>query len=163
MQPDDGRVVSNFIVQALSNNDLTIYGRGEQTRSFCFVEDLVDGIIRLMGSPSDVTGPINLGNPEECRIADLAEIIIELTASKSKIAYKPLPVGDPRQRRPDISAARETLGWEPKIGLMEGLKRTIAAFDDLLRIRAPVDLRRLISRPAPSRPRPKDSPKLMRG
>lgn len=130
MQPDDGRVVSNFIVQALGNADITIYGTGEQTRSFCYVDDTVDGLVRLMASGQ--TGPINIGNPVEMTMRDLADVVIELTGSRSRTVYRPLPADDPRQRRPDISLARASLGWEPKTNLRDGLARTIAYFDELL-------------------------------
>lgn len=133
MQLNDGRVVSNFIVQALTGRAITIYGDGKQTRSFCYVDDLVDGFVRLMETGSDITGPINLGNPVESTMLELAETVIELTASKSSIEFKPLPADDPRQRQPDISRARETLGWHPSVELRDGLRRTIAYFDGLLR------------------------------
>ena len=128
MLPDDGRVVSNFIVQALQGNDITIYGDGSQTRSFCYVDDLVDGLIRLMESEEDVTGPINLGNPGEFSIKELAEKVVAMTGSDSKIVYEPLPQDDPTQRQPDITQAMEKLDWEPKIALDEGLPRTIEYF-----------------------------------
>lgn len=128
MQPDDGRVVSNFIIQALSNNDITIYGDGLQTRSFCFVSDLVDGIVRMMDSPKGFTGPVNLGNPTEFTMLELAETILKLTQSKSKIVFKPLPSDDPRQRKPDISLAKQNLGWQPSVNLEEGLEKTIRYF-----------------------------------
>ena len=128
MHPNDGRVVSNFIVQALKGEDITLYGDGQQTRSFCYVSDLVDGLIRLMNSEDGVTGPVNLGNPGEFTIRQLAETVIELTGSKSQIVNKPLPSDDPRQRQPDITRARETLGWEPTIPLAEGLRPTIEYF-----------------------------------
>lgn len=133
MQANDGRVVSNFIVQALSGRPITIYGDGKQTRSFCYVDDLIDGLMRLMGTGDEITGPINLGNPNEFTMIGLAEIIIELTASKSLIEFKPLPTDDPRQRQPDIGRARDTLRWSPSVPLREGLTKTIAYFDDLLR------------------------------
>jgi UDP-glucuronate decarboxylase len=133
MHPNDGRVVSNFIIQALKSEPITIYGEGSQTRSFCYVDDLVDGFIRLMNTPDDFTGPVNLGNPGEFTILELATKVIELTGSKSTLIHKPLPIDDPRQRRPDISLAKEKLGWEPKIPLQEGLVKAIAYFDDLLR------------------------------
>ncbi|QXP88104.1 UDP-glucuronic acid decarboxylase family protein [Methylococcus capsulatus] len=133
MHPNDGRVVSNFVVQALKGQPITLYGDGEQTRSFCYVSDLIDGFIRLMDSPDDFTGPVNLGNPGEFTIRQLAEKIIAMTGSSSKLVYQPLPVDDPRQRRPDIGLAKEKLGWEPRIPLEEGLVHTIAYFDDLLR------------------------------
>ena len=129
MHPNDGRVVSNFIVQALRGEDITLYGDGQQTRSFCFVSDLVEGLIRLMNSDDEVTGPINLGNPGEFTMRQLAETVLELTGSKSKIVNRPLPSDDPRQRQPDISRAREILGWEPGIPLAEGLKPTIEYFE----------------------------------
>ncbi len=132
MNPDDGRVVSNFIVQALKNKPITIYGEGRQTRSFCYVDDLIDGILRLMESPEDVLGPINLGNPEEFTIRELAEIVIEMTGSRSKIEYHDMPVDDPQQRQPDISKAKELLGWQPGIALRDGLTRTIAYFEERL-------------------------------
>ncbi len=132
MHPNDGRVVSNFIVQALKGQAITIYGDGQQSRSFCFVDDLVDGLMRLMNSDPNITGPINLGNPVEFTIRELAEQVIKLTGSTSKIDKKPLPVDDPRQRQPDISKAREHLGWEPTVELNEGLQRTIAYFEERL-------------------------------
>ncbi|MBF0370822.1 MAG: SDR family oxidoreductase [Magnetococcales bacterium] len=132
MHPDDGRVVSNFIIQALQNQDITIYGDGTQTRSFCYMDDLIDGFVRLMDSPEEVTGPINLGNPREFTIRELAMKVIELTGSQSKLVEKPLPSDDPQQRRPDITQAKEKLGWEPKIPLEEGLKSTIAFFEKVL-------------------------------
>ena len=132
MHVNDGRVVSNFIIQALRGRPLTIFGDGTQTRSFCYVDDLNDGLIRLMQSPDEVTGPINLGKPDEFQVLELAQKVIELTRSSSEIVFKPLPVDDPRQRRPDISLAREILGWEPKIKLEEGLKKTIAYFENVL-------------------------------
>ncbi|WEX75754.1 SDR family oxidoreductase [Sinorhizobium numidicum] len=132
MRPDDGRVVSNFIVQALKGDDITIYGDGSQTRSFCFVNDLVDGFVRLMASAPSVTGPVNLGNPDEFSIGELAEQVIGLTGSRSKIVYRPLPTDDPRQRRPDITLATRELGWRPNVSLSEGLKETIRYFDGLL-------------------------------
>jgi UDP-glucuronate decarboxylase len=132
MHPNDGRVVSNFIVQALKNKPLTLFGDGSQTRSFCYVEDLVDGLIRLMDSGDDLTGPVNLGNPAEFTIRQLAEKIIALTGSRSKIELRPLPTDDPRQRQPDISLARSVLKWAPKIEVDDGLKKTIAYFDAML-------------------------------
>lgn len=128
MQPDDGRVVSNFIIQALRNDDITIYGDGQQTRSFCFVSDLVDGIVRMMDSPTGFTGPINLGNPIEFTMLELAESILNLTGSSSKLVFKTLPSDDPRQRKPDISLAKQNLGWQPLVNLEEGLKETIRYF-----------------------------------
>ena len=133
MHPNDGRVVSNFIVQALKNEPITVYGDGTQTRSFCYVDDMVDGIIKTMNSPDDFTGPVNLGNPEEYRIIDLAEKIIHLIGSKSKIVFKPLPQDDPKRRRPDITLARKKLGWEPRTPVEEGLKKTIEYFEKLLK------------------------------
>lgn len=132
MHPSDGRVVSNFIMQALRGEAITLYGRGEQTRSFCYVDDLINGFQRLMDSPDEITGPINLGNPVEFTIRELAEKVVALTGSKSKLEFRPLPADDPRQRQPDITLARNTLGWEPTIPLEDGLKKTIAYFDDLL-------------------------------
>jgi UDP-glucuronate decarboxylase len=128
MLPDDGRVVSNFIVQALQGRDITIYGDGSQTRSFCYVDDLVEGLIRLMESEPEVTGPINLGNPGEFSIRKLAEKVVALTGSGSKIVYEPLPQDDPTQRQPDITKAREILGWQPKVALDEGLQHTVEFF-----------------------------------
>ena len=128
MHPRDGRVVSNFITQALVGEDLTIYGEGSQTRSFCYVDDLIDGFLRLMEQPSGMTGPVNLGNPHEFTMLELAEKVLKLTGAKVKVVHQPLPSDDPRQRRPDISLAREKLGWEPKIELAEGLAHTIAYF-----------------------------------
>ncbi|MGE5465546.1 MAG: UDP-glucuronic acid decarboxylase family protein [Methanocella sp.] len=133
MHPNDGRVVSNFIVQALNNEPITVYGDGSQTRSFCYVDDMVEGIVRLMETPEDVTGPMNLGNPHELGITDLAKTIIELCGSSSRIAYKPLPVNDPVQRKPDVTLARRHIRWNPQIDLEQGLRQTIAYFDELLR------------------------------
>ena len=132
MRADDGRVVSNFIVQALKGEPITIYGTGMQTRSFCYVDDLIDGFVRLMNSPADVVGPINLGRPDEFTIAELAELVIEMTGSASKIIQMPLPTDDPQQRKPDITEATDKLGWEPKTPLKAGLQHTIAYFDRLL-------------------------------
>ncbi len=132
MRPDDGRVVSNFIVQALKGDDITIYGDGSQTRSFCFVDDLIDGFLCLMASPASFTGPVNLGNPCEFAIGELAEQVIELTGSRSRIVNHPLPTDDPRQRCPNISLAMRELGWQPRVTLFEGLGRTIRHFDGLL-------------------------------
>ena len=131
MHPDDGRVVSNFIMQALNGTDITIYGDGSQTRSFCYVDDLLDGMIKLMNSPTDFTGPVNIGNPGEFTIKELAEKVVELTGSKSKIIYQPLPQDDPQRRRPDISLAKKELGWEPTVKLETGLKKTIEYFSSL--------------------------------
>lgn len=136
MHPNDGRVVSNFIVQALKGEDITLYGDGQQTRSFCYVDDLVDGLIRLMESPDGVTGPINLGNPGEFTIKELAENVIDLTGSKSAMVNRPLPEDDPRQRQPDITRAKTHLDWQPKIALRDGLTKTIAYFDELLKQQA---------------------------
>jgi len=131
MHPNDGRVVSNFIIQALKGEDITIYGDGSQSRSFCYVDELIDGFIRLMAS-DDFTGPVNLGNPVEFTIKELAEKVIEMTGSKSKLTLNPLPQDDPKQRQPDISLAKKELNWEPKIKLEEGLKKTISYFDKLI-------------------------------
>ncbi len=136
MHPQDGRVVSNFIVQALQGEPLTIYGDGSQTRSFCYADDLVQGFLRLLDSSDEVTGPINLGNPGEFTIRQLAELVLEMTGSRSRLEFRPLPQDDPTQRRPDISKARELLGWQPTIPLRQGLEKTIAYFDQLL-ARAP--------------------------
>ena len=133
MHQNDGRVVSNFVIQALQGNPITIFGEGLQTRSFCYVDDMVDALIRLMQSPATCTGPMNLGNPEECTILDLAQLIIRLTGSKSKIVKMGLPQDDPERRKPDISFAKSTLAWIPKVPLEEGMTRTIAYFEDLLR------------------------------
>tara|TARA_Y100000052_G_scaffold27593_1_gene37097 strand:- start:4373 stop:5356 length:984 start_codon:yes stop_codon:yes gene_type:complete len=132
MHPNDGRVVSNFIIQALRGEDITIFGSGNQTRSFCYVDDLIDAFMALMETGDDVQGPMNIGNPNEFTIRELANIVIEMTGSKSKIIMKPLPQDDPQQRQPDISYARDALGWEPKVQLRDGLKKTIAYFDNLL-------------------------------
>ena len=132
MYKNDGRVVSNFIVQALQGEDITIFGDGSQTRSFCYVDDLIDGMIRMMNSRDDFVGPVNLGNPGEFTMKQLAEKVIELTSSKSRLIYLPLPQDDPRQRKPVIDLAQEELGWEPRIALEEGLRRTIAYFRDTL-------------------------------
>ena len=132
MHPNDGRVVSNFIVQALLGRDITIFGDGSQTRSFCYVDDLIDGLIRLMASPESVTGPINIGNPTEFSILALANTVIEMMGSRSKIVHRSLPEDDPRQRRPDISQARELLSWKPVTALKDGLTRTIAYFEKLI-------------------------------
>jgi len=132
MHLNDGRVVSSFIVQALRNQDITGFGSGQQTRSFCYVSDILDGFVRLMNSSGEVTGPINIGNPVEFSIIDLATMVIELTGSRSKIVHKQLPPDDPRQRKPDISIARQALGWEPRIGLLDGLGKTITYFEDRL-------------------------------
>ncbi len=138
MAVNDGRVVSNFIVAALQNKPITIYGTGAQTRSFCYVDDLVEGFLRLMNAPDNVTGPINLGNPEEFTVRDFAELVIRLTNSRSQIVYLPLPTDDPRQRRPDIGRAAEILDWRPTISVEAGVLRTIGYFDTLLRTPAVV-------------------------
>ena len=130
MHPRDGRVVSNFITQALAGEDLTIYGDGSQTRSFCYVDDLIDGFLLLMASARDVTGPVNLGNPVEFTILELADHVLKLTASRARVVHMPLPADDPKQRRPDITLARERLGWEPKVPLAAGLKHTVGYFRD---------------------------------
>ena len=130
--PRDGRVVSSFIVQALTGQDITVFGQGQQTRSFCYVDDLIDGFIRLMNSPRDMIGPVNLGNPGEFTILELAELVIRLTGSQSRIVHRPLPEDDPRQRRPDITLARERLDWRPSVSLEEGLQRTIPYFEQLI-------------------------------
>ena len=135
MQPDDGRVVSNFILQALQNEPITIYGDGSQTRSFCYVDDLIEAMLRMMFSPEEFAGPVNLGNPGEFTILELAKKILRLTASKSVIEHRPLPSNDPRQRRPDISLAKARLGWAPRVPLDQGLPPTIAYFQNLLRTR----------------------------
>jgi len=132
MLPDDGRVVSNFIVQALRGQDITIYGDGTQTRSFCYIDDLVDGLLKLMDSPPEITGPVNLGNPVEFTMRELAEVTLKLTGSRSKLVFLPLPQDDPRQRQPDISLARSSLAWAPTVPLEEGLKQTIAYFRSVL-------------------------------
>ncbi|MBW1613735.1 MAG: SDR family oxidoreductase [Deltaproteobacteria bacterium] len=133
MHLNDGRVISNFITQALQGKPISIYGDGSQSRSFCYVDDLIQGLIGFMITPDEMTGPINLGNPSELTILELGEKVIELTNSKSEIRFEPLPEDDPRQRQPDITLARQTLGWEPKVQLEEGLKKTIAYFEELLR------------------------------
>ena len=132
MQPDDGRVISNFIVQSLKNKDITIYGNGKQTRSFCYIDDLTDGIIKMMDSNEKFIGPVNLGNPKELTILDLANKIIRLTNSKSKIIYQTLPENDPKQRQPNINLAKKELNWTPRIELDEGLKKTISYFKRIL-------------------------------
>ncbi|PLX39864.1 MAG: NAD-dependent dehydratase [Deltaproteobacteria bacterium] len=133
MQVNDGRVVSNFIVQALKGEDITIYGDGSQTRSFCYVDDLIEGLVGLMNTPHETTGPINLGNPNEFTIKELAEAIIELTGTRSELVFMPLPSDDPRQRQPDISLAKRELGWEPKVQLRQGLVKTVEYFDSILK------------------------------
>jgi UDP-glucuronate decarboxylase len=134
MHPNDGRVVSNFIVQALRGDDLTIYGDGHQTRSFCYVDDLVEAMIRAMNTADDFTGPVNIGNPNEFTIKELAEKVLRLTKSSSKLVSNPLPADDPQQRRPDISLAQKTFGWQPTVQLEDGLRRTIAYFRDVCRV-----------------------------
>jgi UDP-glucuronate decarboxylase len=133
MHPRDGRVVSNFIAQALKDEPITIFGDGSQTRSFCYVEDMVDALMRLMRTSPEVTGPINLGNPSECSVLELAQRIIELTGSRSRLVFGALPADDPRQRKPDISEAIKTLNWTPRVGLEEGLRKTVSYFDEFLR------------------------------
>jgi UDP-glucuronate decarboxylase len=175
MHVNDGRVVSNFIVQALLGEPITLYGDGLQTRSFCYVSDLVAGLMRLMDSPADCTGPINLGNPSEMTIRELAEAVVKLSGSKSKIVYQPLPQDDPRQRRPDIGLAKKRLKWQPTVGLREGLEKTIAYFDGIL-ARGPIAVAQLVAAaesprrkgrarkpyraPAPVRGRPKSATRL---
>lgn len=132
MHPNDGRVVSNFIVQALTNQPITIYGDGSQTRSFCFVDDLIAGLTSLMESGPEITGPVNLGNPHEFTISELAGLVVEMTGSKTRVINKPLPTDDPKQRQPDITCAKEILGWTPRVELREGLARTIQYFEDLI-------------------------------
>jgi UDP-glucuronate decarboxylase len=138
MHPNDGRVVSNFIVQALQDAPITLYGEGTQTRAFCYVDDLIEGFVKLMGADDDITGPLNLGNPIEISIAELADIIVELTGSRSPIVRRPLPVDDPVQRCPDIAQATALLKWQPKTPLKEGLAQTIAYFDNLLAKRSEI-------------------------
>ncbi|MGD9814725.1 MAG: UDP-glucuronic acid decarboxylase family protein [Hyphomonadaceae bacterium] len=133
MHPNDGRVVSNFIVQALKGEDITLYGDGEQTRSFCYVDDLIDAFLAFMAKDGDLPGPYNFGNPNEFTIKQLAEHVIDLTGAKSKLVYRPLPSDDPKQRQPDIAKAKETFGWQPKVQLREGLTKTIAYFDGLMK------------------------------
>lgn len=133
MHPNDGRVVSNFIVQALKHEPITVYGDGSQTRSFCYVDDLVDGMVKLMNSKDSITGPVNMGNPNEFTIIELAELAKELTNSRSEIIRKPLPSDDPQQRKPDISQAKKVLNWQPKVELRQGLEKTISYFDELLK------------------------------
>ncbi len=134
MHPNDGRVVSNFIVQALLGRDITVYGDGMQTRAFCYVDDLIDGLMRLMKSKDETTGPINIGNPAEFTMLELASAVIDISGSRSKVVHRPLPPDDPRQRRPDISKAHDMLGWTPRIPLKEGLQKTIAYFEELLKV-----------------------------
>src|SRR5262249_34450401 len=132
MHPNDGRVVSNFIVQALLGRDITVYGDGTQTRSFCYVDDLIDGLMKLMATPDSITGPINIGNPNEFSIMQLATKVIEITGARSRVVNKPLPENDPRQRQPDITRAKQVLSWQPRTQLDEGLRKTIAYFEKLL-------------------------------
>jgi len=132
MHPNDGRVVSNFIVQAIKGENITMYGDGQQTRSFCYVDDSVEGMLRLMDSAADFTGPVNIGNPSEFTMLELAEKVLQLVGGKSKLTFHPLPADDPRQRQPDITLAKNQLDWEPKVCLEDGLKQTIAYFDKLL-------------------------------
>ena len=132
MHPNDGRVVFNFIVQALKNEDITVYGEGSQTRSFCYVDDLIDGFVRMMNSKQGFIGPVNMGNPDEFTILELAEKVIDIIGSRSKIIHKPLPNDDPKQRKPDITLAKQELDWEPKIKLKDGLVKTIGYFEKLL-------------------------------
>jgi UDP-glucuronate decarboxylase len=132
MHPNDGRVVSNFIVQALKGEPITIYGDGNQSRSFCYIDDLVEGFIRLMNSPDLFTGPVNLGNPGEFTILELAQQVLEMTGSKSELVFRPLPADDPRQRRPDITVAQKELGWDPGINLGQGLEKTINYFQKII-------------------------------
>jgi UDP-glucuronate decarboxylase len=132
MHPNDGRVVSNFIVQALKGEDITIYGEGLQTRSFCYVDDLIEAMIRMMNTPAEFTGPVNIGNPGEFTMIELAELVLKLTGSKSRMLFKPLPSDDPKQRQPDISLAREKMNWAPTVALEDGLKKTIAYFKETL-------------------------------
>jgi UDP-glucuronate decarboxylase len=137
MQINDGRVVSTFVVQALRGEDLTVFGDGRQTRSFCYVDDLVEGLVRLAETPDGVTGPINLGNPVENTMLELADLVLALTGSRSRLVFKPLPEDDPRHRRPDIGRAESTLGWTPSVALADGLRRTIDYFDNLLAAGSP--------------------------
>jgi len=132
MHPNDGRVISNFIMQALRDEPITIFGDGLQTRSFCYVDDMVDGIVRMMNGPDDFVGPVNLGNPGEYTMLELAETILRLTGSRSRLQFQASPMDDPRRRQPDIGLAKEKLGWEPAVGLEEGLQKTIAYFREIL-------------------------------
>jgi len=132
MHPNDGRVVSNFIVQALTGQDITIYGNGDQTRAFCYIDDLLDGLVRMMETDDDILGPVNLGNPHEISIRQLAELVIEMCDSRSRIVSRPLPQDDPTQRCPDITRAEQLLGWKPQVPLVTGIPKTIAYFDQLL-------------------------------
>ena len=130
--PNDGRVISSFIVQALLNKDITVFGDGSHTRSFCYVDDLISGLTRMMDTPNEITGPVNLGNPAEFSILEIAQTVLDLTGSRSRIVHRPLPQDDPKQRRPDISEADRVLGWRPTVPLREGLSRTIAYFEEML-------------------------------
>jgi len=132
MHPNDGRVVSNFIMQALQNQDITIYGDGKQTRSFCYVNDLIDAMVRMMGTLDEITGPVNIGNPQEHTMLELAEMILGITGSRSRVVFKPLPQDDPTQRRPDLGRAKKILGWEPTTGIQDGLVKTVEYFESLL-------------------------------
>ena len=145
MHPNDGRVVSNFVMQALRGEPITLYGTGSQTRSFCYVSDLIDGLMRMMDTDRAVTGPINLGNPVEFSMLELAQLVIESTSSNSEIVFRPLPSDDPKQRQPDITKAREVLGWEPVVPLRDGLERTIAYFRDLIAAGQDATLRERLS------------------
>jgi UDP-glucuronate decarboxylase len=131
MHPNDGRVISNFVIQALAGRDITVYGDGTQTRSFCYVDDMVDGLVKMMNSPDDFTGPVNIGNPNEFSIIELAQKILQKTGSQSAIVHRPLPQDDPLKRRPDITLAKKHLGWEPKTNLVDGLEPTIAYFQTM--------------------------------
>jgi UDP-glucuronate decarboxylase len=157
MQVGDGRVVSNFIVQALRNQPITIYGKGDQTRSFCYVDDLIDGLLGFMDAPAEVRSPMNLGNPEEFTILELAEQVIELTGSRSRTVFLPLPHDDPTQRCPDIGLARQQLGWQPRVSLREGLTRTIAYFEQALQ-RQRSGTRTTVAAPGGSRGKRKPAP-----
>jgi UDP-glucuronate decarboxylase len=132
MHPNDGRVISNFIMQALRNEPISIFGDGRQTRSFCYVDDMIDGLVKMMNGPDDFVGPVNLGNPGEYSMLELAEAIITLTGSKSRMEFHPLPVDDPRRRQPSTALAKEKLGWEPKVELRQGLEKTISYFRELI-------------------------------
>jgi UDP-glucuronate decarboxylase len=134
MHPNDGRVVSNFIVQALKGEDITIYGNGTQTRSFCYVDDLIEAMIRVMATPDDFTGPVNIGNPKEFTILELAQEVLRLTGSRSKVVFRPLPTDDPKQRQPDITLAKKTIDWSPTIELDRGLEKTVSYFKSQLQI-----------------------------
>jgi UDP-glucuronate decarboxylase len=147
MHPNDGRVVSNFIVQALRNEPIALYGTGSQTRSFCYVDDLIKGLMKLMESPKDFTGPVNLGNASEFTILELAEKIVEMTGSRSQFVFKPLPTNDPQRRRPDLTLAKEKLGYAPRVALQEGLRKTIDYFEDLLRSEGVQAITTLMSKP----------------